>query len=405
MSLFEIPQTIGIRAQNRVQVYEQTLRLGDKRAHRWRVRVMDGKRPADLTGYAGTLYVVRTDGKTVCDADAVKIEGNEACAVFPAEAYASEGWTGFLLELNRDGETATCAELSAMVRAGKTESIVLPGQGEIVDLAALLAQMAQMREVTTAANAAAKSANTAAQTASTAAQNANSAASSAAQTATTAAKGANDAASAATAAAQTANAAAERLDGMTATATGLPASSAPTVAVTTGEGGARVLAFGIPKGDKGDTGEIGPQGPKGDTGETGQKGDKGDKGDTGETGPQGPKGDTGDIGNLTINGKAPDASGAVTLASSDVGAYPASGVRALTISIAVAAWRGSGPYTATITDSSITAKTDCRFELGATLDALAADISWETSEGTVTLTTASLPTGTIAGTLILMDVA
>lgn len=164
-----------------------------------------------------------------------------------------------------------------------------------------------------------------------------------------------------------------------------------------------------PKGDTGETGATGPQGPKGP---------KGDTGDIGATGPQGPKGDTGDIGALTINGKKPDGSGAVTLTAEDVGArpdswtptaaevgaYPVSGVRALSISIAAAAWSGSGPYTATITESSVTEKTDCRFELGATLDVLAADISWETGAGTVTLTTASVPTGTIAGTLILMEV-
>lgn len=68
------------------------------------------------------------------------------------------------------------------------------------------------------------------------------------------------------------------------------------------------------KGEKGDTGPQGPQGPRGETGPQGEMGPKGEKGDTG------PKGETGSIENLTINGKTPDASGAVTLTPGDLGA-------------------------------------------------------------------------------------
>lgn len=51
------------------------------------------------------------------------------------------------------------------------------------------------------------------------------------------------------------------LAGISATATGLPAGSSPTVTVSGGTGGnPYVLAFGIPKGDKGDTGATGPTG-------------------------------------------------------------------------------------------------------------------------------------------------
>lgn len=94
-----------------------------------------------------------------------------------------------------------------------------------------------------------------------------------------------------------------------------------------------------PTGPKGDTGDTGATGPKGDTGDTGATGQKGDTGatpqisvqvQTGEAGSEAqvsvsgtaenpvihltiPRGDVGDIGNLTINGKSPDGSGAVTL--------------------------------------------------------------------------------------------
>ena len=84
-----------------------------------------------------------------------------------------------------------------------------------------------------------------------------------------------------------------------------------------------------PQGPKGDTGQKGEKGEKGDTGPQGPQGPQGETGPQGEAGPQGPKGDTGPKGeqgsieNLTINGKTPDGSGAVTLTPGDLGAATA----------------------------------------------------------------------------------
>ena len=112
------------------------------------------------------------------------------------------------------------------------------------------------------------------------------------------------------------------------------------------------------KGDKGDTGAQGKQGEKGDKGEPGAKGERGETGAIGATpqitvhvktgepgtaasvaqsgtaenptleftipqgtkGEKGEKGDTGSLSALTINGKAPDEAGKVTLTAADVGA-------------------------------------------------------------------------------------
>ena len=112
------------------------------------------------------------------------------------------------------------------------------------------------------------------------------------------------------------------------------------------------------KGDKGDTGAQGKQGEKGDKGEPGAKGERGETGAIGATpqitvqvktgepgtaasvaqsgtaenptleftipqgtkGEKGEKGDTGSLSSLTINGKAPDEAGKVTLTAADVGA-------------------------------------------------------------------------------------
>lgn len=348
-----------------------------KAAHELRIAVKSSGKTVDMDGASVVLNLILPDGvSTTADGS---IEAGACIVTLPPLCYRRGETRGVLLM--QFGTQAAIPVYAFVLRCFEdlTDAFADPDH-VIPSLAEILAQLDAAKAAAKAAQDGASAANSAADAASTAAGSA-----------TVAASDANTAAVAASKAAQEADAAAARLDGLTATATGLAEGSDPTVSVTTGEDGTRVLAFGIPKGDKGDTGE---------------------------TGPQGPKGDTGDIGALTINGKKPDGSGAVTLTAEDVGArpdswtptaaevgaYPVSGVRALSISIAAAAWSGSGPYTATITDSSVTEKTDCRFELGATLDVLAADISWETGAGTVTLTTATKPTGTLAGTLILMEV-
>ena len=104
-----------------------------------------------------------------------------------------------------------------------------------------------------------------------------------------------------------------------------------------------------PQGPKGDTGQKGEKGEKGDTGPQGPQGPKGDTGPQGETGPQGPKGDTGPKGEqgsierLTINGKSPDGSGAVTLTPGDLGAATEEEVSALKDDLADA-WTSGKTY-------------------------------------------------------------
>ena len=89
----------------------------------------------------------------------------------------------------------------------------------------------------------------------------------------------------------------------------------------------------------------------------------------------------------------------------EIGAYPAAGIRVLEISLPVASWTGDGPYTLTVSEESVTELTDCRFEFSSTQTYIAADIDWETTEGTITLTTESIPTGELSGRVILMEVS
>lgn len=126
---------------------------------------------------------------------------------------------------------------------------------------------------------------------------------------------------------------------------------------------------------------MGPQGPKGATGATGPQGQKGDTGATGAqgpTGPQGPKGDTGAAG-----AQGP----------------PGPGLQRRTFSIPVSAWTGSGSYTTTYTDGTITDKTDLvNFVLTPeTRRNMTAYMQFAVTAGGVVLTTPIKPVGEIAG--------
>ena len=319
----EVDLQRGVQAP---QVWPNALIVcGDNKAHTWRVTIMDDGRPAALSGTV-TGYFIRGDDATVLVAG--KFNGNVATVTLAQSCYNVEGNMAAVMRLKTSTGLITLAALILPVRRMITDTIV-DTENIIPSLDDLLAQIERMEASTKAADTATNKANTAA------------------SNADAKAAAANTAAGAASTAANAANAAAARLDGLTATAEGLPAGSAPTVSVTTGEDGARVLAFGIPKGDKGDTGA---QGEKGDTGAQGEKGDtgaQGEKGDTGATpqltvnvatgepGTQAsvtqsgtaenpvinltiPRGDTGNIGSLTINGKTPDASGTVVLEMDDI---------------------------------------------------------------------------------------
>lgn len=293
MKAFEIPQTINLRAQNAVKVYEQPLVYGNKGAHRWIVDVMDGRENADLTGCTAMLFISRQDGKTVRISDSITIAAQRAEVLLPEEAYEVEGRTTFELDILEDGKTITCAQLCAIVRRTRTDDVIIPGTGEIYDLPALLAQIDAMKTATTAANTAAANADAKAAAANTATGNAN-----------TATGNAN-------VGADNANKAAAKINGMTIAASGLSAGASPTAALSEVDGHYH-FALGIPRGDTGATPQISVEVATGAAGSDASVSVSG----TAENPVIHltiPRGDVGDIGALTINGKAPDASGAVTL--------------------------------------------------------------------------------------------
>ena len=384
---------------------------GDQGAHEIRVTVTEDGQPASLTGKTVSGYFIRADRSTVLLSGSA--EGNTARVTLSQSCYVQPGGFSLFIKTGVAGETAAVFWGVGTVVRSTTDTIVDPSE-TIPSLEELLAMIGAMETATTAAQSATSAANTAAGAANTAAGQATTAASNAstaAGQANTAAGNASTAAGAANTAAQTANTAAQKIDGMTVSATGLTAESSPTAVISDVDGHKHV-AFGIP------AGQTGPQGDTGATPEitigtvtTGAPGTDASATMTGT--PEAPvlsltipRGMPGEGNVSSVAGVMPDEDGDVPLSAADVGAYPDGGIRSLTFSIAASAWSGTGPYTYTLTDTSVTEHTWCDFELTSAVQALlTADIAWTTSAGQIALSTQARPAGTLSGTIMLMEVS
>ena len=384
---------------------------GDQNAHEIRVTVTEDGQPASLTGRTVSGYFIRADRSTVLLSGSA--EGNTARVTLSQSCYVQPGGFSLFIKIGVAGETAAVFWGVGTVVRSTTDTIVDPSE-TIPSLEELLAMIGAMETATTAAQSATSAANTAAGAANTAAGQATTAASNAstaAGQANTAAGNASTAAGAANTAAQTANTAAQKIDGMTVSAAGLTAESSPTAVISDVDGHKHV-AFGIP------AGQTGPQGDTGATPEitigtvtTGAPGTDASATMTGT--PEAPvlsltipRGMPGEGNVSSVAGVMPDEDGDVPLSAADVGAYPDSGIRSLTFSIAVSSWAGAGPYTYTLTDTSVTEHTWCEFELTSAVQALlTADIAWTTSAGQIALSTQAKPAGTLSGRIIMMEVS
>lgn len=280
---------------------------GDKNAHTFELSLYRNKEPLEINGAGVIGYFIRADGYTVpVDGTA---SGSVAKVTLSESCYAVVGQFNLIIKVTIGSERKAVFWGNGYVTRSQTDAIIDPSQ-TIPSLDELLAQIA-------ATEAAAKAANQAASAA-------NSAATSAAQAASAAdanALAANSAANAATAAASAASAAATKINDMTITATGLAAGAAPTAKLAE-VGGHYNIALGLPKGDKGDTGATPQITVQVKTGEPGTAASVKQTG-TAEAPVielTVPRGDTGSLGNLTINGKAPDGAGKVTLTAADLGA-------------------------------------------------------------------------------------
>lgn len=369
--------------------------LSSRQAHDFVIVVLDGDKPADLTGMQPWLSMI-LPGRASLQKQVGSVQANVVSVTLPKIGYAERGDVSIILSLmDEDGQTQIPLYGCVMRVMEDSTDTIIDDEKVIPSLAELLAQFDACKAAASAANTAAGKAISAASAADVAAKAANTQASAAQNAATLAGKAATNAQNAA-----------DRIDGMTATAASLSADETPTANLVKA-GDHYELELGIPQGSKGDTGETPKIKLSVVTGEPGTDARVEQSGTPEE--PQItltiPRGDTGSLGNLSINGRRPDADGTVTLAPGDVGAYREGNIRKLTFSLPVSAWTGESAFSAEITESSVTAQTWIEIAPDvASEENYSKDIIWETSAGRITLTTTAKPTGTLAGTMILTEV-
>ena len=224
--------------------------LSSRQAHDFVIVVLDGDKPADLTGMQPWLSMI-LPGRASLQKQVGSVQANVVSVTLPKIGYAERGDVSIILSLmDEDGQTQIPLYGCVIRVMEDSTDTIIDEEKVIPSLAELLAQF-------DACKAAASAANTAA----------------------------GKAISAASGAQKVANDVQKKLDN-----------------------GEFVGAQG-PKGEKGDTGAQGPRGEKGDTGErgpqgeTGATGPQGPKGETGAIGPQGPRGETGATGPQGPKGK------------------------------------------------------------------------------------------------------
>ena len=216
--------------------------LSSRQAHDFVIVVLDGGKPADLTGMQPWLSMI-LPGRASLQKQVGSVQANVVSVTLPKIGYAERGDVSIILSLmDEDGQTQIPLYGCVIRVMEDSTDTIIDEEKVIPSLAELLAQF-------DACKAAAGAANTAA----------------------------GKAISAASGAQKVANDVQKKLDN-----------------------GEFVGAQG-PKGEKGDTGAQGPQGetgatgPQGPQGETGAIGPQGPQGETGATGPQGPKGKDGEV--------------------------------------------------------------------------------------------------------------
>lgn len=308
-----MPFTVHLDHTLRVTPLSTLFAKGDSAAHRFELTILHAGVQVDLTGCTVLCKFYRMADSTVVSVPG-SVEDGKAVAVLDAACYDYIGRFALTISIKK-GEEETTVFYGDGYMHGQRADTAISGGYIIYDIDTLIEKISEIDAETQAAKTATSNANTATANANTARDAANTAAS----TANTAATNANTAKDAA-------NAAAGKIDNMTVSATPLETGTA-TAELSTVDGHYH-LALGLPKGDTGATPQISVQVQTGAAGSEAQVSVSG----TAEEPVIHltiPRGDVGDIGSLTINGKTPDGSGAVTLTPGDLGAATAEEVSQL----------------------------------------------------------------------------
>ena len=300
-----MPYTVHLDHTLRVTPLSTLFAKGDSAAHRFELTILRAGVQEDLTGCTVLCKFYRMAESAVVDVDGT-IEDKKAVAVLNKACYDYIGRFVLTIAIKK-GEEETTVFYGDGYMHGQRADTSISGEYIIYDINTLLEKIAENDAATQAANTATSNANTATANANTATGKAN--------TAATNANTAKDAA----------NAAAGKINNMTVSAT--PVSTGTATAELSMVDGHYHLALGLPKGNTGATPRISVQVQTGAAGSEASVSVSG----TSENPVihlTSPRGDVGNIDALTINGKAPDGSGAVMLTAEDVGALATGGTAA-----------------------------------------------------------------------------
>ena len=307
-----MPYTVHLDHTLRVTPLSTLFAKGDSAAHRFELTILRAGVQEDLTGCTVLCKFYRMAESAVVDVDGT-IEDKKAVAVLNKACYDYIGRFVLTIAIKK-GEEETTVFYGDGYMHGQRADTSISGEYIIYDINTLLEKIAEIDAATQAANTATSNANTATANANTATGKAN-----------TATGKANTAATNANTAKDAANAAAGKINNMTVSAT--PVSTGTATAELSMVDGHYHLALGLPKGNTGATPRISVQVQTGAAGSEASVSVSG----TSENPVihlTSPRGDVGNIDALTINGKAPDGSGAVMLTAEDVGALATGGTAA-----------------------------------------------------------------------------
>ena len=285
MPQIPMPYTVHLDHTLRVTPLNTLFSKGDSAAHRFELTILRAGVQEELTGCKVVCKFYRMAESAVVSVDGT-IEDGKAVAVLNKACYDYIGRFALNISIKK-GEEETTVFYGDGYMHGQNADTAISGEYIIYDINTLLEKIAEIDAATQAANTSTGNANTAASNANTA----------------------KDAA----------NAAAAKINAMTVSAT--PVSTGTATAALSTVDGHYHLALGLPKGDTGATPQISVQVQTGAAGSEAQVSVSG----TAENPVIHltiPRGDVGNIGALTINGKAPDGSGAVTLEMSDIDGLP-----------------------------------------------------------------------------------
>lgn len=122
-----ISQTVDLRhpaSHNHINHKQPLMLEGDKNAHVWKITVLDGGKPVDLSGYTLMGYMCRADGSTVVVPNGT-ISGNVCSITFSGACYAVGGEARGIVRLITTTKTLTIATGAFYIKRGTTDDMAI----------------------------------------------------------------------------------------------------------------------------------------------------------------------------------------------------------------------------------------------------------------------------------------